>query len=64
MVQIPNKAILLSRSVFIKIMSFRRNSTEFLKENSSCCTKTAVHRQTFEHIRSVQAEYQLRGWMR
>lgn len=64
MMRISSKAGLLSRSVFIKNMSFRKNLTALLKEASSCCIKTAVHRQTFKHIRSVQAEYQLRGWMR
>jgi hypothetical protein len=66
MVQVSNKINLLSRLAIAVIAGHKQQVKDTFQSNkdSNCNTEISAHRQAVACIRKVQAEYQMRGWMR
>lgn len=66
MIQASNKIGILSRLATVVFSNSKPQMPQLLQnyDNASHTTKTIAHRQAVSRIREVQAEYQIRGWMR
>ncbi|MBD1929809.1 hypothetical protein H6F74_26765 [Trichocoleus sp. FACHB-90] len=65
MAQVSSKICLLS-GLAIAVVNLKQQiaTSSQRNEDSKYSTEILAHHRAIEHVREVQANYQLRGWMR
>ncbi|MEG4088529.1 hypothetical protein [Microcoleus sp. Pol12B4] len=66
MAQVSDTISMLSQWAIAVFSNSKQQTSQFSQsdEDSNYITEISAHHQAVAHIRDVQAEYLLRGWMR